>query len=713
MSAGKRRAKTVRPVTIVVPILDDPSSLELCLASIIQNVDLSVHSVVIVIDGGPRADEIESTVLGTIAGISSIHCYRNVNMLGYSGSCNRVVFELDSSDNDVLLLNSDVTLTPGALDELVEVLGAADQHGAVSPRGNDGGIASFPYFRRSFVARAVEINGEGQAGEDSRGFGAVSGLLPRWYLSPVAFDYCLLVRRSLITNYGLFDLAFGEACAAVGDFCMRINAAGFSSLIANRAFLPRVRQETSASELDPKVSTPAQEMLVKRYPFFTDALNTFISFGFSAADVFAEIVASHTHMSVLVDIRYLSHAYNGSSMYALSFLRALSRATLPDNVSVTVAAPTEAIAFFDLPRYGLHLVPYQQLSGVFDVGIALAPVNNVSQLIHLNDHCARWVVTHFDLIQARAWQLTLRDPMLPVIVEQGLAHADRIITLSEFSLDDAEAYYPALAEGLSERAESVHLGSTRDAACGHLGVALGSDLPSRVASIVGGGSYLVVLGNSFPHKQVALAARALESLDTPVIAFGPIDGLPETPARAIATSGVLSNSAMEKIIGGAALVIFPSAYEGYGLPIPESLDFGVPVVAFDTVVSREVVDGLGGRDAVRFFTRFDELAAVVSEALEDEDLHRAAAAMKAKVRGLDTFANRLLEITLEQLSEPLDLARLAARYDSIKKMERLVSMRLDVYEHMWREMRDSESFKIGHRIVKMLGPIARLLRRRP
>ena len=109
----------MRPVTIVVPILDDPSSLELCLASIIQNVDLSVHSVVIVIDGGPRADEIESTVLGTIAGISSIHCYRNVNMLGYSGSCNRVVFELDSSDNDVLLLNSDVTLTPGALDELV------------------------------------------------------------------------------------------------------------------------------------------------------------------------------------------------------------------------------------------------------------------------------------------------------------------------------------------------------------------------------------------------------------------------------------------------------------------------------------------------------------------------------------------------------------------------------------------------------------------
>jgi len=220
----------------------------------------------------------------------------------------------------------------------------------------------------------------------------------------------------------------------------------------------------------------------------------------------------------------------------------------------------------------------------------------------------------------------------------------------------------------------------------------------------------VVLGNAFPHKQVALAARALESLDVPVIAFGPIEGLSETPARAIATSGILSNSAMERIVGGSALVIFPSAYEGYGLPLPDSLDFGVPVIAFDTAVSREVVDQLGGRDAVRFFTRFDELATVVTEALGDVAVQAAAAAMRANVRGLDPYADRLLEITLEQLREPLDVARLAARYESIKKMQRLVSMRLDVFEQLWREMRDSESFKIGHRIVRVAARVGRLFR---
>lgn len=695
----------VRPLTIVVPIYDDWTSIERCIASILQNVDLNIHSVLIVNDCGPSAVEIDASVLKAIAGAPSIVYHRNPQNLGYIGTCNRAVHELDTSDNDVLLLNCDATLTVGAVDELVAVLNAAEHHGAVSPRGDRAGIAGFPHFHRPTAAPDHARVGSGQ-----HVFEAVVDWLPRWYLSPVADEFCILIRRSLIDNYGLFDPIYGRGPGETSDFCMRINAAGFSSLIANRVFVPRVGSGSSAEAGQTKLEERNQAILLNRYPFYTDAIDTFVTFGYSAPDVFAEIIASQDRLSVLINIRHLPHVYNGSSRYALSFLKALSQATLPGNVSVTVAAPADAIAFFDLARYGLTVVPYQEVTGVFDVGIALAPVNNITQLIQLNNHCARWVVSHFDLIQARAWNLMLSDPMLPMIVEQGLAHADRVVALSDFSLRDARAFYPALAHQLDARAESVHLGSTRDATGERFGVAFDDYLPPKIESIVNGGSYLVVLGNAFPHKQVALAARALESLDVPVIAFGPIEGLSETPARAIATSGILSNSAMERIVGGSALVIFPSAYEGYGLPLPDSLDFGVPVIAFDTAVSREVVDQLGGRDAVRFFTRFDELATVVTEALGDVAVQAAAAAMRANVRGLDPYADRLLEITLEQLREPLDVARLAARYESIKKMQRLVSMRLDVFEQLWREMRDSESFKIGHRIVRVAARVGRLFR---
>jgi len=700
-----------RPVTIVVHVYEGWSSLERCIMSILENVDLSIHSVLLVNDCGPRADDIEARVLEAIAGAPSIAYHRNVRNLGFVRTCNRAVYEIDTSDNDVLLLNSDAALTPGALNELVAVLNAAEHHGAVCPRGNRAGIASFPYFHRP-----TAWPNHGQAESELQVFDAVSDLLPRWYLSPVAVGFCILLRRSLINNYGLFDpiyaLEFGDRYGEDDDLCMRINAAGFSSLIANRAFVARAGSATSTEAVKNELEARNRATLLSRYPFYVDAVNTFVTFGYSAPEVFAEIIATQDHMSILVDIRHLSHAHNGSTRYALSFLKTLSRATLPKNVSVTIAAPAEAIVFFDLQRYGMTVLPYQDVTGAFDVGIALAPVNSLTQLMHLNDHCARWVVSHFDMIQARAWNLMLRNPTLPMIVEQGLAHADRVVALSDFALKDAAAYYPPLRSKLTSRGESVHLGSTRDATGDRFGGAFRDHLPLRIESILDGGSYIVVLGNSFPHKQVALAARALESLETPVIAFGPIEGLSETPARAIATSGTLSDSAMGRIIEGAALVIFPSAYEGYGLPVPDSLDCGVPVVAFDTVVSREVVKELGGQDAVRFFTRFDELAAVATEALGDVALHEAAAAMRGTVRGLDPYAERLLEIALEQLKEPLDVARLTERYESIKRMQRLVSSHHDNFEYMWRETLESESFKIGHRIVKMIKPVSRLFRRR-
>jgi hypothetical protein len=106
-------------------------------------------------------------------------------------------------------------------------------------------------------------------------------------------------------------------------------------------------------------------------------------------------------------------------------LKVLSQSTLQGSVSVTVAAPAGAIAFFDLHRYGLSLAPHEEVDGVFDLDIALAPVKQMRQLVKVNDHCARSVLSHFDMIPARTWNLMLQNPLLPTIVEQGRAHADR------------------------------------------------------------------------------------------------------------------------------------------------------------------------------------------------------------------------------------------------------------------------------------------------
>ncbi len=181
------------PVTIVVPIYGDLPTLTLCIESLKHNVNLKRNRVLIVNDCGPDADLIEESLLAQIEGWSSIRYERNERNLGFVGTCNRAAIELDPTDNDILLLNSDTVTTPGFLEELSDVLHLSPRHGIVCARSNNAVIASFPFAlraptARSDSARAAEVHA------------ALSGTLRRYSISPVAVGFCFLIRRELIAR---------------------------------------------------------------------------------------------------------------------------------------------------------------------------------------------------------------------------------------------------------------------------------------------------------------------------------------------------------------------------------------------------------------------------------------------------------------------------------------------------------------------------------
>jgi glycosyltransferase involved in cell wall biosynthesis len=70
----------------------------------------------------------------------------------------------------------------------------------------------------------------------------------------------------------------------------------------------------------------------------------------------------------------------------------------------------------------------------------------------------------------------------------------------------------------------------------------------------------------------------------------------------------MSDSALLELVSGARALLFPSHVEGYGLPLAEALSSGVPVIAADIPVFREIagdipeyrdpLDALGWQDAV-------------------------------------------------------------------------------------------------------------------
>ena len=120
------------------------------------------------------------------------------------------------------------------------------------------------------------------------------------------------------------------------------------------------------------------------------------------------------------------------------------------------------------------------------------------------------------------------------------------------------------------------------------------------------GRYAVVVGTIEPRKNLGLLLRALE---TPELRRSPlrfvvigrkgwnVDGflqsLPPDARERILFSGFVSEFTKYRLIKGADFMVFPSLYEGFGIPALEAMSLGKPVLASRSSSLPEVVGEAG------------------------------------------------------------------------------------------------------------------------
>jgi glycosyltransferase involved in cell wall biosynthesis len=169
--------------------------------------------------------------------------------------------------------------------------------------------------------------------------------------------------------------------------------------------------------------------------------------------------------------------------------------------------------------------------------------------------------------------------------------------------------------------------------------------------------YLLFVGNREPRKNLPTlltAYRALlgsqavgigngptvgegagTTIVPPLVLVGPpgwgevLDtvGLPDGAVR---TPGYLPEPDLARVVAGAAALVLPSWYEGFGLPALEALACGTPVVASDLPAHREVLG-----DQAQLFPPGDPdaLTAALAKVLDDPGGEPAKAARRTRAAG--------------------------------------------------------------------------------
>jgi glycosyltransferase involved in cell wall biosynthesis/SAM-dependent methyltransferase len=240
--------------------------------------------------------------------------------------------------------------------------------------------------------------------------------------------------------------------------------------------------------------------------------------------------------------------------------------------------------------------------------------------------------------------------------------AQRLVCISEFTRQTV------LAQGKVPpgRTATVHIS---------LPTRLSRAAPEAVAAVrsrmgLGQARYFLYPANYWPHKNHRMLLTALGMLaaarpgdDLRLVLTGADTGLREELGQAVTRlglggrvvfAGYVPDAELSALLTGATALVFPSLYEGFGMPLVEAMAVGTPIVCSDVTSLPEV----GGEAALYFDPkRPDTIVAALTRLLDEPGLAETLVARgKERLAGLGgpgDMAEKYLAVFEDVLARPV------------------------------------------------------------
>jgi glycosyltransferase involved in cell wall biosynthesis len=169
-------------------------------------------------------------------------------------------------------------------------------------------------------------------------------------------------------------------------------------------------------------------------------------------------------------------------------------------------------------------------------------------------------------------------------------------------------------------------------------------VPPRAGLAVDGpraeGDYVLAVGTLEPRKNLARAAEAARRAGVELRVVGAA-GWGGVSPNAVRWLGEVADDELDRLLRGARALVYPSLYEGFGIPILEAMAVGTPVVTSRGGATEEVAGG-----AAVLVDPLDD--ASIAAGLEEADRRREELRSLGFARALafswDDVAERTLDV---------------------------------------------------------------------
>jgi len=322
-------------------------------------------------------------------------------------------------------------------------------------------------------------------------------------------------------------------------------------------------------------------------------------------------------MHIVVDARMIDAS--GIGVYLVNILTELGNSfqvtLLGNRVKLAKFKFTAEIIEFDVPIYTINeqvslrnLIPACDLFWSPHYNIPLLPIKAKKRVVTIHD------VFHL----AYSEQLSFSQRIYSkIVINAAVRLSDMIITVSNFSKNELKLYTGVESSKVNVISNGVKSSTApKD-----------FELTGEKYGIFK--NYILFVGNVKPHKNLKNLLAAYLLLDSSIqerykiVIVGKKDGFITGDAKLfdwieqnsglknnIIFTGFVADADMDTLYHNASLFVFPSIYEGFGLPPIEAMSNGCPVIVSDRSCMPEICG-----DAAIYFNPFDEKQ--ISEKMTD------------------------------------------------------------------------------------------------